>query len=100
MEITFNGTRLCYVKRFWEILQRIFVSNPYGSIGRELELESVIKGLGDSEGLTLAFWADTPSGEYEEIADMKTRRMSKGDEAPYKAKIKPKKEGFLILHSA
>jgi hypothetical protein len=71
-------------------IERIFVSNPYSNIGRELEVETVIKGLGDSEGLTLAFWADTPSGEYEEIADMKTRRMSKGDEASYIAKIKAK----------
>jgi hypothetical protein len=57
-------------------IERIFVSNPYGNIGRELEVEAVIKGLGDSEGLNLAFWTDTPSGDYEEIADMKTRRMS------------------------
>jgi hypothetical protein len=39
-------------------IERIFVSNPYGSIGRELEVEAVIKGLGDSEGLRLAFWMD------------------------------------------
>jgi hypothetical protein len=53
--------------------------------------------LGESEGLNLAFWTDTPSGDCEEIADMKTRRMSKGDEASYKAKIKPKEEGYYMV---
>jgi hypothetical protein len=80
-------------------IERIFVSNPYGNIGRELEVEAVIKGLGDSDGLNLAFWTDTPSGEYEEIADMKTRRMSKGDEASYKAKVKPKEEGYYMVYA-
>ena len=79
-------------------IERIFVSNPYGTIGRELEVEAVIKGLGHSEGLNLAFWADTPSDEYEEIAEMKIRRMSKGDEASYKAKIKPKEEGTYTVY--
>jgi hypothetical protein len=55
--------------------------------------------LGDSEGLRLAFWMDTPSDEYEEIAEMKIRRMSKGDEASYKAKIKPKEEGTYTVYA-
>ena len=49
-------------------IESIFVSNPYGNIGRELEVEAVIKGLGYSDGPRLAFWTDTPSGEYEELS--------------------------------
>ena len=48
-------------------IESIFVSNPYSSIGRELEVEAVVKGLGDSEGLGLAFWTETPSGRFEEL---------------------------------
>jgi hypothetical protein len=80
-------------------IERIFVSNPSIPIGRELEVEAVIKGMGDSEGLNLNFWADTPSGEFEEMADMKTRRMSKGDEASYKAKIILKEEGYYTVYA-
>jgi len=80
-------------------IESIFVSNPYGNIGRELEVEAVIKGLSESDGLRLSFWADTPSGEYEELADLKTRKLSKGDEASYKAKIKPKEEGFYTVYA-
>jgi hypothetical protein len=34
-------------------LESLFVSNPYGMIGKELEVEATVKGLKDSEGLTL-----------------------------------------------
>jgi hypothetical protein len=80
-------------------IESIFVSNPYGNIGRELEIEAVVKGLGDSEGLRLLFWTDTPSGEFEELADLKTRKLSKGDEASYKGKIKPKEEGYYTVYA-
>jgi hypothetical protein len=75
-------------------IESIFVSNPYGNIGRELEVEAVVKGLGDSDGLRLSFWTDTPSGVYEELADIKTRKMSRGEETSYRAKIKAKEEGY------
>ena len=80
-------------------IESIFVSNPYGNIGRELEVEAVVKGLGDSDGLRLAFWTDTPSGMYEELADIRTRKMSRGEETSYKAKIKPKEEGYYTVYA-
>jgi hypothetical protein len=52
------------------------MSNSYGTIGRELNEEATIKGLGSSDGLDLQFWADTPSGEHEELAEIKTKRLS------------------------
>ncbi|MGB8934302.1 MAG: hypothetical protein WCC17_04255 [Candidatus Nitrosopolaris sp.] len=75
-------------------IESIFVPNPYGNIGRELEVEAVVKGLGDSDGLRLAFWTDTPSGMYEDLADIRTRKMSRGEETSYKDKT----EGRRILH--
>ena len=75
-------------------IESIFVSNPYGNIGRELEAETVVKRLGDSDGLRLSFWTDTPSGVYEELADIKTRKMSRGEETSYRAKIKAKEEEY------
>jgi hypothetical protein len=55
-------------------IERVFVS-PCSHIGEELEVEAVVKGLGDSDGLGLAFWGQTPSGKFEELADVKTRKM-------------------------
>jgi hypothetical protein len=79
-------------------IKRIFVSSPYGKVGGELEVEAVIKDLGDSNGLGLAFWTETPSYKYVELADMKTKKMSRGDETAYKAKIKLTEDGLYTVY--
>jgi hypothetical protein len=81
-------------------LESILVSNPYGSIGRELEVKATVKGLGNSDGLDLEFWADTPSGKYEELAKIKTKKLSSGEEASYTAKITPKEEGYYTVYAS
>lgn len=80
-------------------LEGVLVSNSYGTIGRELEVEATVKGIGDSEGLRLTFWTDTPSGNYEELAEIKTKKMSQGEEASYTAKIHPKEEGYYRVYA-
>ena len=79
-------------------IERVFISSPYSNIDGELEVEAVVKGLGDSNGLGLSFWAKTPSGKFEELADMKTRKMSSGDETTYNVKLKPKQDGYYTLY--
>jgi hypothetical protein len=81
-------------------LEGILVSNSYGIIGRELEAEATIKGLGNSDGLDLQFWAETPSGKYEELADIKTKKLSREEEASYTAKITPKEEGYYTVYAS
>jgi hypothetical protein len=46
----------------------------------QIKVEATIKGLGDSDGLDLYFWADTPSGKIEELATIKTKKISNGEE--------------------
>lgn len=81
-------------------LESILVSNPYGTIGRELEVEATVRGLGNSDGLDLEFWADTPSGKYEELAKIKIKKLSRGEEASYTAKITPKEEGYYTIYAS
>jgi hypothetical protein len=81
-------------------LEGILVSNPYGIIGRELEAEATIKGLGNSDELDLTFWMDTPSGKYEELAEIKTKKLSRGEEISYTAKITPKEEGYYTVYAS
>ena len=45
--------------------------------------------------MIIGFWAETPSSKFEELADMKTRKMSTGDETAYKAKLKPSEEDTI-----
>jgi hypothetical protein len=81
-------------------LESVLVSNPHGFIGRELEVEATIKGLDDSDALDLEFWVDTPSGKYEELAKIKTKKLSSEEEASYSAKITPKEEGYYNIYAS
>jgi hypothetical protein len=49
----------------------------------------------DSEGLKLVFWMDTPYGKYE-LSEIKTRKLSKDEEATYKA---TKEEGLYTVYA-
>lgn len=81
-------------------LEGILVSNTYAVIGRELEAEATIKGLDNSDGLDLQFWVDTPSGEHEEMAEIKTKKLSPGEEVSYTAKITPKEVGYYTVYAS
>lgn len=76
-------------------IERVFVSSHYCKVGEELEVDAVVKGLGDSNGLGLEFWIETQSGKYEEIYDIKTKKISKRDETAYKAKMNVKEEDTI-----
>ena len=80
-------------------LEGILVSNSYGAIGKELEIEATVKGLDDSEGLRLVFWTDAPSGKYEELAEIKTKKLSRGEEVSYTANITPKEKGYYTVYA-
>ena len=81
-------------------LEGILVSTSYGIIGRELEVEATVKSFGNSAGLDLRFWTDTPSGNYEELAKIKKGSLSNGEEASYTAKITPKEEGYYTVYAS
>lgn len=81
-------------------LESILVSNPYGTLGTDLEVEATVKGLGNSKGLDLEFWADTPSGKFEELAKIKTKELSPREEASYTARITPKEIGYYTIYAS
>lgn len=56
--------------------------------------------MSNSDGLDLQFWAEMPSGKYEELADIKTKKLSRGEEASYTAKITPKEEGYYTVYAS
>ncbi|MEO9320375.1 MAG: hypothetical protein ABI361_06855 [Nitrososphaera sp.] len=81
-------------------IESIFVSNPYGAVGKELKIEATVRGQSKiGEGLDLQFWADSPSGKYEELANIKTKELSPGEEVAYTAKITPKEVGYYNIYA-
>lgn len=81
-------------------LTRLFaMTEPYAIIGEKIRCEATVLGLSDSEGLTLEFWADTPSGELEELAIVETKALSPAEEATYSAEINPEEEGPYTIYA-
>ena len=80
-------------------LKSVLVSNPYGIIGRELDIEATVKGLSNSDGL------DLYSGQIHLLqimkisAKIKTKKLSSGEEASYVTKITPREEGYYTVYA-
>ncbi len=82
-----------------EIERFLVLSHPYAPIGRAIQVEATIKGLRSSMGLDLNFWADSPSGKYEELARIETKELAAGEEAKYTAEFTPKETGTYQIYA-
>jgi hypothetical protein len=82
-----------------ELTSVFAMTEPYPVVGTKLRCEANIRGLAHSEGLTLEFWADTPSGDFEELAIIDTKELSAGEEARYSTEIEAKEEGLYTIYA-
>ncbi len=81
-------------------LRSMFVmTEPYPPLEETLKCEANIMGLEQSGELDLEFWADTPSGKFEEIGEIKTKELTPGEETSYSAEITPKERGLYTVHA-
>ena len=81
------------------VRQLPIAAEPYSLIGEKIRIESTVRGLTESEGLKLEFWADTPSGAFEELAIVETKPLSVAEEATYSAEITPDEEGLYTVYA-
>lgn len=86
-------------KEVAELKTLFAMTAPFALLGKSLECEATVRGLERSEGLNLEFWADTPSGKFEELAKIETKALSVGEEATYSAKITPREKGLYTIHA-
>jgi len=81
-------------------LARLFVmAKPYPAVGERIRLEATVRTLRSSEGLVLEFWADTPGGEFKELARVETQKLPAGEETSYTAEITVDEEGLYTLYA-
>jgi hypothetical protein len=79
-------------------LKNVFVmTEPYPPLGGPLKVEATVLGLQQSEGLDLEFCAESPSGQFQELAKIETKRLSPGEKVQYSAEITPKEEGLYTV---
>ena len=90
--------RLAVGREAAELRTLFAMTTPYPTLGETMKIEATIAGLEKSEGLDLEFWAHTPSGRFEELAKIETKRLSPAEEATYTTEITPKEEGCYTIH--
>jgi hypothetical protein len=104
----FKGTERFWVDSPWAtikvgkevaVLESVFaLTEPYTSMGKVVKVEAKVKGLTDSKGLSLEFWADTLSG-MKQLQKIEIKELSGGQEARYTTEITPKESGFVTIHA-
>jgi hypothetical protein len=82
-----------------ELKSLFALTEPYPRQGEAIRCEATLRGLTASEGLTLEFWAASPSGEFEELAVMKTKELPAGEEDRYGTELSPAEEGLHTIYA-
>lgn len=86
-------------KEVAELVNVFAMAEPYPPVGETLRCEATVRGMAPSEGLTLEFWANTPTGRFEELASVETKALSVGEEARYSAEITPEEKGSYTIYA-
>ena len=94
-----------------ELVNVFAMTEPYPPAGETLRCEATIRGLASRGAvgvrreaargpqLRLEFWANTPSGRFEELASIETKALESGEEARYAAEITPEERGSYTIYA-
>ncbi len=75
------------------------LTKPYPQTGKTVFFEALVKGLQESQDLSLDFWAEDPEGNYKEFDYYSIKDMEKGDKKRYLVKLKLEKSGTYTIHA-
>jgi hypothetical protein len=82
-----------------ELVSLFAMTEPYPALKKKITVEATIRGLTQTEGLDLEFWATTPSGDFEELATVETKALSPDEEVTYSAEITPEEQGMHTIYA-
>jgi len=86
-------------KEVAELASLFAMTEPYPAQNSKITCEAVVRGLEQSEGLQLEFWADTPGETLEELAAIETKALAPGETARYGAEITVEKRGAYTIYA-
>jgi len=75
------------------------MTEPYPPLNERIAYQATIQGLGESEGLDLQFWVETPSGEFAHIDDVETDYLPPGETATYTTEMALTEEGLHTIYA-
>jgi len=82
-----------------ELVSLLALTEPEPTVGNVIRCEATLRGRVRSEGLKLEFWAQTPGGEFEELAIVETKALSPEEEARYVAEIEAREAGRYKIYA-
>mgnify|MGYP001078634614 CR=1 FL=1 len=82
-----------------ELVSLFAMTEPYPALKEKITVEATIRGLTQTEGLDLEFWASTPDGKFEELARVETKALSSDEEVTYSAEITPEEAGMHTIYA-
>lgn len=85
-------------ERVAEIVNAFAMTAPYAALEEKIDVEATVRAEADIDGLTLEFWADTPSGEFKQLGSTQTKSMKSGEEATYSAEFTPEEDGSYKVY--
>jgi hypothetical protein len=82
-----------------KVMSLFALTQPYTNKGQHIRFEAILRGTAQSERLRLEFWAETPGGEFVELAKVETQALSANEQARYSAEITPEEEGMYTIYA-
>lgn len=82
-----------------EIVSLFAMTEPYPLLGDRLECEATVRGLQETGGVTLEFWAENPSLDFESFHTIETKALSPGETVRYSAEFEPEEEGLYTIYA-
>jgi hypothetical protein len=92
------GMRVTVGEEAAELVSLFAMTEPYPLLGEKIRCEATIRAITDTEGLTLEFWLETPSREFEEVATIETKALVAGEQARYAAEVTPEERGLYTVY--
>ena len=82
-----------------ELVSLFAMTEPHPVVGEAVRCEATVRGLSETRGLGLEFWADTPGGAFEELAIVDTKPLGEGEEVTYSAQITADEDGLYTIYA-
>ena len=82
-----------------ELVSLVALTEPYLPVQKSVKCEAVVRGIIQDRGLKLEFWANTPSGEFKELAAVETKALDAGEIARYSAEIVVDEAGAYTIYA-
>ncbi len=82
-----------------ELVSLFAMTEPYPLLADRIECEATIRGLKETEGVTLEFWAENPSLDFEAFHTIDTKALKPGETVRYTAEFSPEEEGLYTIYA-